>query len=369
MRFLGLMTLLLAARLVFAAEPLRIAVAGLVHGHVEGFLLRPAKARADVQIVGIYEPNRDLQRKYGQKYGFPDSIFFTDLDLMLARQHPDAVATFTNTFDHAMVVEACAKHRITVMMEKPLAVSVEHATRIQQAAERAHIQVIVNYETTWYPSSRAIGDLVANRSLGAVRRMAAMDGHQGPKEIHVGPEFLEWLTNPKLNGAGALFDFGCYGADLMTWLMQNERPVAVTAVTKRIKPDIYTAVDDDSTIIVEYPKAQGIIEGSWNWPFGRKDLEVYGETGYATATGGDSLKVRLNLGKEQNQEMRPMPEDEHDALSYLVAVARGRTVSSGLSSLQTNLIATEILDAARRSAETGRRVVLSANRKPLSVVR
>ena len=62
--------------------------------------------------------------------------------------------------------------------------------------------------------------------------MVAMDGHQGPQEIGVGPEFFEWLTDPVIDGGGALFDFGCYGANLMTWLMDNERPLAVTALTQ-----------------------------------------------------------------------------------------------------------------------------------------
>ena len=109
--------------------------------------------------------------------------------------------------------------------------------------------------------------------------MVAMDGHSGPKEINVQPEFLDWLTDPVQNGAGALFDFGCYGANLMTWLMDNQRPIAVTAVTQHFQPDVYPRVDDEATILVEYPKAQGIIQASWNWPFNRKDLEVYGDHG------------------------------------------------------------------------------------------
>ena len=90
------------------------------------------------------------------------------------------------------------------------------------------------------------------------------------------PEFLEWLSDPVKNGAGALFDFGCYGANLMTWLMDNQRPLAVTAVTQRFQPAVYPRVDDEATILLEYPNAQGIIQASWNWPFNRKDLEVYG---------------------------------------------------------------------------------------------
>ena len=78
-------------------------------------------------------------------------------------------------------------------------------------------------------------------ALGEVRKVVIHDGHKGPKEIGVEPEFFAWLTDPKLDGAGALFDFGCYGADLMTWLMDGKRPRRVTAVTQQIKPDDLSA--------------------------------------------------------------------------------------------------------------------------------
>jgi predicted dehydrogenase len=340
-------------------KPLRLAVAGLVHGHVNGFLTA-AQKRTDVQIVGVFEPDTAVLKKYGQKFGYADNILFTDLAKMLDETKPDAVSTFTDTFDHPIVVEAAAQRHLTVMMEKPLAVSMEHARRIQKAAQQGNIQVIVNYETSWYPSHGAIWNLVQEKkALGDIRKMVAMDGHEGPKEINVQPEFLNWLTDPQKNGAGALFDFGCYGANLMTWLMNNQRPKSVTAMTARNKPAIYAKVDDEATILVQYEKAQGIMQASWNWPFGRKDFEVYGEKGLAIATGGNNLRVRLPGEKaESTPTPDPLPANQHDSLSYLASGARGEQKSSGLSSLENNMIVTEILESARESARTGRTVIL-----------
>ena len=56
----------------------------------------------------------------------------------------------------------------------------------------------------------------------------------------------------------------------------------------------------------------------------------------------------------------PRPPDERDSISHLTAVVRGTRRPNGLSSLENNLIATEILDAARESARSGRRVTLGA---------
>jgi Predicted dehydrogenases and related proteins len=343
-----------------APVPFRLAIAGLVHGHVAGFL-RAAQARPDIQIVGIFEPDVALQRTYAQRNGLDPALFFSDLQVMLDRVKPEAVASFTSTYDHPAVVEAAAARHIDVMMEKPLAVSVEHARRIQRASDSGGIDVLVNYETTWYASHGAMWALVKEQhAAGDIRKMVAMDGHKGPKGINVQPEFLAWLSDPVRNGAGALFDFGCYGANLMTWLMDNQRPLSVTAVTQQFQPAIYPRVDDEATILLEYPKAQGIVQASWNWPFDRKDFEVYGEHGLAIASR-NSLRIRMGSEQEHAATPDPLPADERDSLSHLIAVVRGARKPNALSSLANNIIVTEILEAARESARTHKAVTLKKN--------
>lgn len=342
-----------------ATAPLRIGIAGLVHGHVGGFLNQNLH-RADIQIVGIAEADKSLRELMASKYSLPQSILFSTLEEMLSLTHPQAVLIYSNTFDHRAIVEACARHGVPVIMEKPLAVSLSDARAMQAAARRAKIPVLVNYETTWYRSNRAAYDIVHDQSIGEIRKVVVHDGHQGPKEINVEPWFLAWLTDPKLNGAGALFDFGCYGADLMTWLMDGRRPDSVTAVTQRIKPDIYPRVDDEATIVLTYPMAQAILQASWNWPYSRKDMEVYGKTGYVVTVARDSVRVRLReKDAEQLLEAKPLDPRESDSVNYLRAVILDGMQPAGLSSLETNMVVTEILDAARESAASGKTIRLS----------
>jgi predicted dehydrogenase len=342
------------------AEPLRVAIAGLVHGHVEGFLSNSMQ-RPEMRIVGISDPDRGLFDRYAAQFGLDSALYHADLEEMLRTTKPQAVLVYSNTFDHRKIVELCAKHHIPVMMEKPLAVSLQDAQAIERAAREAQIQVLVNYETSWYPSNHAVFDMVHAGAIGDVRKVVVHDGHKGPKEIGVSQEFLKWLTDPKLNGGGALFDFGCYGADLMTWLMNGERPLSVTAVTQQIKPQTYPHVDDEATIILTYPKAQAILQASWNWPFDRKDMEVYGRTGYVITIRRDDLKVRRAGEKEEQIIAAPkVPSPYDDSLTYLRAVVLDGLKPDGLSSLETNVIVTEILDAALQSAATGKTV----NMKP-----
>ncbi|MGB3780343.1 MAG: Gfo/Idh/MocA family oxidoreductase [Tunicatimonas sp.] len=363
-RWVSLLLILLTTITGFAQstaeKPLRVGVAGLVHGHV-GWILK-AMQRPDIEVVGIAEPNRALAQRYAEQYGFSMDLVYDDLATMLDETQPEAVTAFNTIYDHLATVEACAPRGIHVMVEKPLAVSLAHARQMEKLAQKTKIHLLTNYETTWYGSNHAVQALVEDSALGELRKVVVHDGHAGPKEIGVGPEFLEWLTDPKLNGGGALMDFGCYGANLITWLMQGQRPTSVTAVTQQIKPDVYPRVDDEATIILTYPKAQGIIQASWNWPVSRKDTEVYGATGYAYALNATDLRVRRSSAEtevEQQAAARTTPYD--DPFTYLAAVVRGTiTVApTDLSALENNLTVMEILDAAKRSAQTGKRVVLN----------
>jgi glucose-fructose oxidoreductase len=357
----SLMVLLLAGCLSAPAEePLRVAIVGLVHDHVAGFLAQLPQ-HPDVELVGIAEPDSTLQAKYKKKYGLAQTLFFQDPATMILQRHPQALLAYTSIAGHRRVVEIGAHYGISVMVEKPLTISLEDALAIRALAREKHIHVLVNYETTWYASNKAAYDDVKEGHIGAIRRVLVHDGHQGPKEIGVSPEFLKWLTDPAQNGAGALYDFGCYGVDLMTWFMHGETPETVTAVVNQDKPEIYPRVDDDSTIVLKYRRAQAVVQGSWNWPFGRKDMEVYGSTGYAITVAADKLRVRHEHDSdEQMITAAPLQPDQSNSLSYLAAVLRGQIRNRGdLSALDTNVTVMQILDAARESARTGRSVHLS----------
>src|ERR1700738_4524498 len=145
----------------------------------------------------------------------------------------------------------------------------------------------------------------------------------------------------------------------MTWLMDGHRPQTVTAVTQQIKPEIYSRVDDEATIILTYPRAQAIIQASWNWPFDRKDMEVYGQTGYAITVKRDDVRVRRKGAEEEQLSAQAISAPNDNSLDYFKAVVNGEIPPEGLSSLETNITVTEILDAARRSAASGRTIQLS----------
>jgi predicted dehydrogenase len=358
MRFAAALCLALFASFASAQEPLKVAIVGLEHGHVGGFL-KQFPQQHEVELVGIVDADATLSHRYAEQYHLDQSLFYTQLDAMIAARHPQALLVYTSIGKHRAVIEAAAQHGVSVMVEKPLTMSFDDALAIRRAAREHHIEVLVNYETTWYSSNKAAYDAVAKGELGDLRRIVVHDGHEGPKEIHVQPEFLEWLNDPEQNGNGALYDFGCYGADLVTWLMHGESPMSVTAVVQTDKPEIYK-VADESTVILRYPKAQAVLMGSWNWPFARKDMEVYGATGYLVTVGPTGVRERKKGQDETTLIAPPLDPPNDGSLHYLAAALTGKIKPSGdLTSLDTNVVVMQILDAARQSAREGKTVQLS----------
>lgn len=344
-------------------KPVRLAIAGLSHSHVQP-LLRNMKSTW-FEIVGIYEPNSELANRYSQTYGFDKSLVYSSLDEMLDKTKPEGVLTFTSIFDHLKVVKSCAPRGIHVMVEKPLAVSTRHAQEMKALADKYKIQVLTNYETSWYPSNHKVFEMIANRDMGELHRIMVYDGHKGPKEIKVNQEFLEWLTDPVLNGGGAVDDFGCYGADLITWILNGEKPLSVYAVLKQYKPDVYPGVDDDATIVLNYKALTGVIYASWNWPFNRKDMHVYGSTGYVYADDSQNIRYRLSEGDQEKAVKLPSMQPPLDnPFTFFSSVIRGNTriEENDLASLKTNMTVVEILEAARISSQSGKQVKLEKSK-------
>ena len=339
-------------------QPVRIGVVGLVHGHVGWILGR--EAFGDVQMVGIAESDYHLALRMSDRYGFDMDMVYSSVEEMLDTTQPEAITVFSNIYDHLAITKAAAKRGIHVMVEKPMAISLDHAQQMKAVADSAGIHLLTNYETTWYPSVHYAKESLS--SIGDLRKIVVRDGHEGPIEIGVGPEFSSWLLTQEKNGGGAITDFGCYGANLITWLTNSQRPTSVTAVTQIFKPDLpYGNVDDEATIIVTYPSTQAIIQASWNWPFSRKDMDLYGTNGFFYAENATDGTIGISGGQPKDFEQLPeMAPPHHDPFAFFAAVVQGDVDPEGtLSSLSVNMIAMEILDAAIESAQSGSTIQLS----------
>ena len=356
----NVMVLLALAAQSPAQDPkIRIAVIGLDHDHVWG-LLKDLAADPQSEFVAIAEADQDLTGK--AKSQVPATVkFYSDYVRMLDEVKPQAVIITTENDRHLQIVRELTKRHIHVSMEKPMATNAADAREMQRLADAAGIKMMVNYWNAWTPSSHALFHRVKDGDIGPVRRIIVQYGHQGPKEIGVSQQFASWLYDPAKNGAGALMDFGCYGAEWALWL--KGKPSRVYATARTLKTDQHNLVEDDATIVLDYPDATVIVEPSWDWPYGMDRVYVFGSKGSLLATRDDLFSRLTSAEKTATPDgdriaLEPPSRENSSPVDYFVSrIAQDRPIEDPLTA-KLNVEVMEILDAAKESIKTGRPVDL-----------
>ena len=333
----------------------KLAIIGLDHDHVWG-LLRDLAGEPNAELVAIADNHQPLVDQAKTKVP-PTVKFYSDYVKMLDEMKPDGVIVTTENDWHLEILRECAKRHIHYSTEKPMATTAADAREMERLANQAGIKVMVNYWNAWVAPTHALYHRVHDNQLGPVQRIIVQYGHQGPKEIGVSKYFADWLYDPVKNGGGAIMDFGCYGAEWAVWL--KGRPARVSAVTQKLKVDQHNAVDDDATIVLDYPDGTAIIEASWDWPYNMGQVQVFGPKGSLLATAKDlfsrSPKDNVANGALEGERVAldPPMHETSNPISYFVDCIRSNKPIEDPLSMKLNVQVMEILDAARESARTG----------------
>ncbi|PYU52247.1 MAG: hypothetical protein DMG48_07550 [Acidobacteria bacterium] len=332
----------------------RIAIVGLDHDHVWG-LLKYLEAEPDAELVAIAEPQPVLLNE--AKSRVPSSVkFYSGYVPMLDEAKPDAVIVTTSNDRHLEILRECAKRHIHYSVEKPMSTNAADAREMERLAKEAGIKLMVNYWNAWVAPSHELFHRVKDGQLGDVQKIIVQYGHAGPKEIGVSEYFANWLYDPVKNGGGAIMDFGCYGAEWALWL--KGRPIGVQAIAQKLKVSQHNQVDDDATILLDYPDAAVIVEASWDWPYSMGQVQVFGPKGSLLATR-DTLFYRPTADRGKSEGEPVALNAPHGATSNPVAyfvdcIRHDKAIEEPLSA-QLNVQVLDILDAARESVRTGRR--------------
>jgi predicted dehydrogenase len=334
----------------------RLAIVGLDHDHVWG-LLKDIAAEPNAELVAIADSHPALVER--AKSRVPTSVkFYADYVKMLDESKPEAVIVTTENDKHLEILRECSKRHIHYSTEKPMATTGVDAQEMQRLADQAGIKLMVNYWNAWVAPTHEIFHRVRAGEVGPVQKIIVRYGHQGPKEIGVSKYFADWLYDPVKNGGGAIMDFGCYGAEWALWL--KGRPTRVYATAQKLKTGQNNNVDDDATIVLEYPDATVIIEASWDWPYDNGQVEVFGPKGSLLATGEDLFGRTGNddgakVGLEgQHIALDPAPRETSNPVSYFLdCIRRDKPIEDPLSP-KLNVQVMEILDAARESVRSRR---------------
>jgi len=354
--------LLLAASVLAQSPKTRLAIVGLDHDHVWGVLNTIAK-EPDAELVAIADSHPELVER--AKARVPASVkFFSDFVSMLDEAKPDAVIVTTANNLHLSILRECAKRHIHYFTEKPMAATSADAREMERLAREAGIKLMVNYANAWSPATREAYARVKAGEVGPVQKMIVEFGHEGPKEIGVSKYFGDWLYDPIKNGAGALMDFGCYGADWALWV--KGRPERVFAYALKLKTAQHNAVEDDAVVLLEYPDATAILLPSWDWPSGKGQAQIFGPKGSLLAMGASLLfqpahsESTVQEPEGKPVETQPLPPERRNGVAYFLYCLRNGQPIEGPVAPGLNVGVNEIIDAAKESILTGRAVSLSA---------
>jgi len=341
----------------------RLAIVGLDHDHVWG-LLKIIADEPEGELVAIADPHPELVGK--AKATVPAGVkFFSDYLTMLDEVKPEAVIVTTANSRHLEILRACAQRKIHFFTEKPMAASGADAREMERLARQAGIKLMVNYANAWWePTQEALRQIDMGRGvIGKIQKMIVQYGHEGPKEIGTSKYFSDWLYDPAKNGAGALMDFGCYGAD---WAMELKgRPQQVYATALKLKTEQHNAVEDDATVLLEYADATAILMPSWDWPYGMGQAEIVGAQGSFLVKGDGLLfrpaeRVSSREFPEGKMVTQPAPPEKRNGVAYYLYCIRNDKPIEGLVSPAVNVGVNEIIDAAKESIRTGRAVAVAA---------
>jgi predicted dehydrogenase len=331
----------------------RVGVAGLIHDHVWG-MLRWWKELEEGQLVAAADPNPPLLEKVRAETGIERT--YASYEELLDREDLDLLLVATDNAGTADIVEAAAAKGVHVISEKPMSATLEQADRMVAACRRANVQLMINWPTAWNAAIQTVDRLVREGTIGVPHKVKYLAAHQGPKEIGCSPYFYGWLYDAERNGAGALMDYCCYGADLAAhWLGRPESVVGITGTL--LKEDF--PVEDNAIILMKYPKAFGVAEASWTQQAsdGSANPSVFGSTGTLSVVGGRVRLGRLGRDPEWIEPDSPAPGKRNGA-EYLISCLKSGAPVEGLCSAETSRTAQEILQRGLESAQSGREVQL-----------
>ncbi len=367
------------------ANNFRIGVIGFAHMHINHLVERFA-AHPQAELAACADTPRRVPELRTAHYtrdwnlrhalddlGIPKA--FDDYNTMLEQESLDVVICCSENAQHPAVVEACAQRGVHVLVEKPMAASMQDGLRMARSARAAGIDLIVNWPTTWQPAAHKAKELIDGGAIGRVLTVKFRGGHLGPlgagvshpggdEEGRARPRKLSGVErgatwwHQSAAGGGVMLDYCCYGSLVARWLV-GEPATAAMGMRANLNSK-WGDAEDNAAMIIRFPQAMALCEASWT------TLDhgvspgpiVYGTEGTLVVDKekpGESPKVRIErgAGRTELHDCDPLPADRSDiAQEFIHRLQTGDPLHQTLD-LEFNLEVMAILDAGVRSAATG----------------
>jgi myo-inositol 2-dehydrogenase / D-chiro-inositol 1-dehydrogenase len=319
----------------------------------------------EAEVVAVYTRQAGKAEAFARRHGL--ARWFTDLEAAITQSGCEVADICLPNFLHHRAVLAAARAGKHVIIEKPLALSLEEADEMIAACQAAGRQLMYAEELCFAPKYERVRKLVNEGAVGRIYQLRQCEKHSGPHS--------DWFYDIAQSGGGAVMDMGCHGLAWCRWMLGG-RPKVLSVQAQMQTGLIHqgrTRAEENSIIMAEFEGgAIGVVENSWAKHGGMDDrVEVHGtggviyadlflgnsaltysQGGYgyamekAASTKGWSFTVfeeAFNQGYPQ--ELRHFIECVRETKTPVVTGQDGRAVL-------------EIMCAAYQAARLGQRVVL-----------
>lgn len=248
------------------SAPVGVAVVGCAHGPHAWSYARALAGSANAWLVGAYDEHPALAEPLARDFGAP---VHTDPAVLVGSAEVQAVVVCSATAHDRRHVELAASLGRHVLCEKPIATTVEDATAMVAACDRAGVQLHTAFPSRFLPLVRQVRRVLQEGQIGDL--LAAVAGNRGVPPLP--PAYPDWITTPELSGGGALIDHSVHLTDVLRHLSGAE----VTRVTAEVATRPGLAVEDLALLSLVFDSGMvASLDPSWSVPAGNPwDYDFY----------------------------------------------------------------------------------------------
>jgi myo-inositol 2-dehydrogenase / D-chiro-inositol 1-dehydrogenase len=258
----------------FAMPPIKIAILGagfISEIHCESY----HRFVPNAEVIAVYTRNAEKAQSFAQKNSIPQ--WYDNLDAIIQSSGADVIDICLPNFLHAeatLKAAAAGKH---IIIEKPLAVTLEEADAMISACKKAGVKLMYAEELCFAPKYERVRQMVNEDAIGDIYMLKQSEKHSGPHS--------DWFYDVNLSGGGVLMDMGCHGIAWFRWMLKNAKVKSVYATMSTVYHKQRTKAEDNSVVIIEFENGvTGVVENSWAKHGGMDDRsEVYGTGGVVYA--------------------------------------------------------------------------------------
>ncbi len=229
----------------------------------------------EAEVVAIYARNGAKAKAMAEKHHI--AKWYDNIEQLLAESGCEVVDICLPNYLHAEATLKAARAGKHIIIEKPLAVTLEEADAMIAACKTAGVKLMYAEELCFAPKYERVRHLVKEKAVGNIYMLKQSEKHSGPH--------TDWFYDINLAGGGVLMDMGCHAFGWFFWMLNNARVKSVNASMATVLHKGRTQGEDNSIVIVEFENgATAVAENSWAKQGGMDDrCEVYGTEGVVYA--------------------------------------------------------------------------------------